>query len=257
MIYSDQSVVDWERIYAVPYHPLFKKRISAARTLLRLPQNGIRDEQQASTWLHKHLGIKSPYSASVQTIPLTMAAIQSLSDSMLWDTDIPLWLLSIEFLKQFKLPLRMRNYLGLYILTGNEEWYYLWNGLDVKIEPNGKAGEAQLAIIVDGVNSSTTKEQWLDVWNTWVIQFRPLTGKVPENKRFAPGKALRERTKRYNEWYELSQTKGPAKAFRDWISKHDEYGKDGKFSENALLKGAKHFKNLLNSKYLGFNDEGF
>ena len=239
-----QPSIDWSRIYVLPYLPSFKENVKSVRTLLKLPESGILDAQQASLWLHNHLGLKKPYSPDSPTIPLAAAIIQSNLETKLLDTEVPLWHFALVLAQKFRVPLRMRNHIGLYILTDDEEWIYVWNGLDVVLSANAKAGQAQVAVTVDGINASTTKGQWDDVWYNYVKPLRPRLGQVPENNKNAPGPALRERIKRYAEWYELSEVQklGPAKAFRKWAEDHKEYSR---YSENALLKGVNQFKRLI------------
>ena len=245
MTEEKQPSIDWRRIYVLPYHPLFKKDVKSVRTLLRLPENGISDEKQASAWLHDHIGLKTPYSPDSPTIPLGAAIVQSASEAKLFDTEIPLWHFAGVLAQKYGIPLRMRNHIGVYILTNDEEWLYVWNGLDVTVSVNIKAGKPQFAVIVDGIDTWTTRTQWQSVWDNYGKHIRRLAGKIPESKRNAPNPALRERIRRYAEWYELSEqpNSGPAKALREWENKHKN--EMGKYDISTVTKAVKEFRRLI------------
>jgi hypothetical protein len=235
-----QPSIDWRRIYALPYNHFFKDKVKQMRSYLKLPENGISENQQAWAWLEKHFTEKRP-----QPQPWFLPK-PAPSDEKLWETEVPLWKVAIYLIAEFGIPLRMRSNIGLYVVTNNERFLINWRGLDVNFSVNIKAAKPQLFITVDGVDAWTTEEQWHEVWEHWVKPLKRNLGEpVPANKRPGYGKALQERIKRYSEWYQLSELDGlgPAEALKTWDKRHQNDA--GKYNESTVSKTVHEFRKLI------------
>lgn len=133
-----QYHVDWRRIYALPHNPYFKDDVTQMRSFLKLPGNGISDEQQAWDWLEKHFKEKRPKTQPwfQQEIPMQSA----IRNEKLWKTEIPLWKVAIYLIFRYGIPLRMRSNIGLYLVTNDEKFLTSWRGIDIDSVINVKAG---------------------------------------------------------------------------------------------------------------------
>lgn len=246
MTEKKEPSIDWRRIYALPYNHFFKDEVILMRSYLKLPEVGISDSQQAWAWLEKHLTEKKPQPWFLRK--------PSHSYEGLWKTEVPLWKTAIYLIAKFRLPLRMRSNIGLYVVTDNEEFLINWRGLDVDFAINMKAAKLQLVITVDGVDEWTTERQWRDVWKYWVKPLKRNLGEpVPANRRAGYGRILQKRIKQYAEWYQLSELQGlgPAKALEIWErqQEHQDYMERRKskkpYDVSTVTKAVKKFRRLI------------
>ena len=241
MTQEKQPSIDWRRIYALPYDHFFKDKVKEARLSLGLPPEGITDNSQARDWLHNHLGLQKPFLPHVTTIPLWIALLPSVEKN-LQKTVVPLLKWAVILVSDFKLPIRMRNYIGLYILTNDDRLLTSWKGLNIIPALNNKTGKLQLTVTVNGIDEWTTKEEWLQVWDDWVQMWFEQT---PRGKRPGRGDEVKERIKRYAEWYKLSEqpNSGPAKALSKWEKHHQD--DRGKHDYSTVVKAIAEFKRLI------------
>lgn len=244
--------VDWQRIYALPYNHSFKGKVKQFRSYLGLPVDGISDIQQAWVWLENHLKQKPILPSAKPAIPPWLQQQQTSSDERLWKTDVPLWQVAILLIADFGLPLRMRNNIGLYLVTNDEKFLTGWKGLDIDFAINVKAAKPQLAITVDGIDAWTTEQQWREVWDNWIKPLKRNLGEpIPANKRTGRGKNLQERIKTMAEWYELSELDGlgPAKALEKWEEQHLDYVEHRKskklYDVSTVTKAVEEFRRLI------------
>lgn len=230
--------IDWRRVYALPYNHYFKDKVKQVRSYLGLPMDGISDTKQAWAWIEKHFSENRPQPWFVP--------MHAPSNEKVWETDVPLWQVAIILIYLFGLPLRMRNSVGLYVVINNESFLTNWKGLDVDFAINVKAATPQFAVTVDGIDAWTTEQQWREVWKTLIQPLKGNLGEpIPANKRTGRGKALRERIKRYAEWYELSEKpdSGPANALKEWEKLHTK--DSGKHDASTVSKAIQEFRRLI------------
>jgi len=209
------TLVDWQRIYALPYNHYFKDKVKESRSCLGLPADGIADNVQAREWLHNHLGLKKAFLPNVPTIPLWMALLPLPQDEEIRQTNVGLWQYSFRLVDEFGLPLRMYKYIGLFVLMNNDSLLTSWTGLDTTATISKKFGKPQFTITVGGVDAWTTEKQWLDVWKHFVKQLRELLGEVPTGRRHAPNDKLNEQITRWAHLYHIfviEKIKDPDKA---------------------------------------------
>ena len=237
-----QPSIDWRRIYALPYDHFFKDRVIESRLSLGLPRDGIADNLQAREWLHNHLSLKKPFLPHIDVIPLWIALCASPTEESLRQTNVPLWQNAVTLADESRLPIMMRNYIGIYILTNNAQLLTSWKGLGIIPKWKKEGKKLKLSITIDGIDEWTTKEEWLQVWDNWV---QGLFEQIPRGKRHGRGDEAQERIKRYAEWYELSEqpNSGPAKALKQWEGQHEN--ERGKYDISTLAKAVKEFRNLI------------
>lgn len=80
---------------------------------------------------------------------------------------VPLNKIAGLFLSAFDLPTRLYDLVRWYILTGDETFLRKGsNPLEVKIEaPLGIDGRLHVQVVVNGLDTSTVKADWVDIWD--------------------------------------------------------------------------------------------
>ena len=85
----------------------------------------------------------------------------------------PIDIIAGLFLSAFDLPCRCFNYIRWYISTGDEAFLEVGaNPLEVKIDaPICSDGRVRVRSTIDGLDSATTKADWMDLWDQRIAPF--------------------------------------------------------------------------------------
>ena len=234
------------------FNPYLKKDMENIRKDLGIPIDGFSTSEEADRWYGEHYQEakgeprkpKNPWNWHLPKEIVEMLDSSSYSNEpskVNFDPRVPLDAHVMELIHAYGLPEQMVDSLKGYVLKEKHNAPAVPSALQPMFIPidEGEEGTKYVAIVA-GLDESTTKEQWLDVWYSFRQILRYSGKDEAPNRRPSDELLLRDLT-----WWNCVKKNGKTvrDALEEWLKKHPE--DTDKLNEDTVRKAVMKVDRLM------------
>lgn len=234
------------------FNPYLKKDIEAIRITLGIPEGGLATPEEGDKWYRGHYQKTKgkPFQPANPWNWHLPEELVTMLDSFLYsgkpsrvnfDPEVPLDAHAMELIHKYGLPEKMVDSLKGYILKEKHNALAVPSAIQPIFIPINEGSEGvRYMVIVAGVDESTTREKWLDIWVDFQLTLR-LSGedKLP-SKRLSHKVLLRDLTL----WTWVKRNgKTVKQALDEWRAKHPE--DKVLYAEDTVRKAVERIDHLM------------
>ena len=227
----------------------FNEAVKQARVNLGIPIEGFTSSRESKDWHRRHHEVNT--SETYASMPSYywhfprefVELLESLSyaceaSKVNYYPSVPLDRYAMDLIHTFDLPEEVVDQVKWYILSTGRS-LGIGGELQLVVVPVDEGQEGtKYMVLVAGIDESTTKENWLDIWQNITLILKSSGVRKAPNKRSVDKLLLRD----LSFWTKAMAGKTAREILDEWVEKYPE---DEKLGEDSVRKAIKRIEKLL------------